>query len=249
VSYSLKTFELPEASRTAKGSNIANLLPLNQDEKVTAVIPVKAFNEGEYLLMLTRLGTIKKTDLTAFSSIRKSGIIAISLDDGDELGWVALTAGTSDVSIGTAEGMAIRFPEDELRPLGRPARGVRAITLRKGDKVTGMALAQPDCDLLTVTTDGYGKRTPLSEYRPQGRGGLGLINMKLNVKRDGTVANILVVRETDEIVLVTQSGIVIRQKVADIGRYGRMTQGVRLQRLSEDDRVAGVAPLVVEEQE
>ncbi len=249
ISYSLKTYELPEAGRTAKGSNIANLLPLSQDEKVTAVIPVKAFNEGEYLLMLTRLGTIKKTDLKAFSSIRKSGIIAISLDDGDELGWVALTAGTSDVSIGTAEGMAIRFPEDELRPLGRPARGVRAITLRKGDKVTGMALAQPDCDLLTVTTDGYGKRTPLSEYRPQGRGGLGLINMKLNAKRNGKVANILVVRETDEIVLVTTNGIVIRQKVADIGRYGRMTQGVRLQRLSEDDRVAGVAPLVVEEQE
>ncbi|MBM3270644.1 MAG: DNA gyrase subunit A [Candidatus Sericytochromatia bacterium] len=249
VSYSLKTYELPEASRTAKGSNIANLLPLNQDEKVTAVIPVKAFSEGAYLLMLTRLGTIKKTDLTAFSSIRKSGIIAISLDDGDELGWVALTAGNSDVSIGTAEGMAIRFPEDELRPLGRPARGVRAITLRKGDKVIGMALAQPDCDLLTVTTDGYGKRTPLSEYRPQGRGGLGLINMKLNTKRNGKVANILVVREIDEVVLVTTNGIVIRQKVADIGRYGRMTQGVRLQRLNEDDRVAGVAPLVVEDQE
>ncbi len=244
LSYSLKIYELPEASRQAKGSNIANLLPLAQEEKVTAVIPIKAFDEGLYLLMLTRQGTIKKTDLTAFSNIRKSGIIAISLDDGDELGWVALTLGTSDVTIATQEGMAIRFPEDELRPLGRPARGVRAITLRKGDKVVGMAMAAEESDLLTVTTDGYGKRTPLSEYRPQGRGGLGLINMKLNAKRNGKVANILVVRETDEVVIVTISGIVIRQKVADIGRYGRMTQGVRLQRIGDDDRVAGVAPLL-----
>jgi DNA gyrase subunit A len=242
--YSLKVYELPEAGRQAKGSNIANLLPLAQEERVTAVIPVKEFSDGLCLLMLTRLGTIKKTDLTAFSSIRKSGIIAISLDEGDALGWVALTDGKSDISIATAEGMAIRFPEDELRPLGRPARGVRAITLRPSDSVVGMALAQPDCDLLTVTTDGYGKRTPLSEYRPQGRGGLGLINMKLNAKRNGKVANILVVREADEVVIVTTGGIVIRQKVADIGRYGRMTQGVRLQRMSEDDRVAGVAPLI-----
>ena len=244
VSYSLKVYELPEASRTAKGSNIANLLPLQPGEHVTSVIPIRAFDEGHYLLMLTKMGTIKKTDLTAFSSIRRSGIIAIALDDGDELGWVAHTSGDSDVVIGTQDGMAIRFPEDELRPLSRLARGVRAISMRKGDSVIGMAMAAEDADLLTVTTDGYGKRTPLSEYRPQGRGGLGLINMKLNVNRNGRVANILVVREQDEVVLVTNNGIVIRQNVGDIARYGRMTQGVRLQRLGEDDRVAGVAPLL-----
>ncbi|MBM3259716.1 MAG: DNA gyrase subunit A [Candidatus Sericytochromatia bacterium] len=245
--YSLKTFEIPEASRTAKGTNIANLLPLGPGEVVTAVVPIKAFEEGRYLLMLTYKGTIKKTDLTAFSSIRRSGIIAIDLDEGDSLGWVVATDGNSDVVIATAEGMAIRFPEDELRPLGRPARGVRAITLRPEDQVVGLAMAQENLDLLSVTTDGYGKRTPVAEYRPQGRGGLGLINMKLNVNRGGKVANILVVSDQDEVVLVTTNGVVIRQKVADIARYGRMTQGVRLQRLGDDDRIAGVAPMVADD--
>ncbi|MBU6429777.1 MAG: DNA gyrase subunit A, partial [Cyanobacteria bacterium REEB65] len=250
LAYSLKIYELPEASRTAKGSNIANLLPLTEGEAVTSVVPVpKGFGEDQFLLMLTRMGTIKKTELAAFSNIRRSGIIAIALDDGDELGWVAHTGGGSSVLIATQEGMAIHFPEDELRPLGRPARGVRAISLRPGDSVVGMAIAQNDADLLTVTTDGYGKRTPISEYRPQSRGGLGLINIKLNVNRNGKVANILVVRDPDEIVIVTTNGIVIRQKAADIGRYSRMAQGVRLQRLGEDDRVAGVAMLVAEDEE
>lgn len=250
LAYSLKIFELPEAGRTAKGSNIASLLPLSEGEIVTSVVPVaKGFGDDQFLLMLTRLGTIKKTELSAFSNIRRSGIIAIALDEGDELGWVSSTLGNSGVVIATQEGMAIHFPEDELRPLGRPARGVRAITLRPGDTVVGMATAEVDADLLTVTTDGYGKRTPIGEYRAQSRGGLGLINIKLNTNRDGKVANILVVHENDEIVLVTTLGIVIRQKIADIGRYSRMAQGVRLQRLGEDDRVAGVAPVVAVEEE
>ena len=247
IAYSLKVYEIPEASRQAKGLNIVNLLPLGPDERITAVLPVSEFKEGDYLIMLTHEGTIKKTDLTSFSSIRRSGIIAIALDDGDELGWVCHTDGNRSVIIATAEGMAIHFPEEELRPLGRPARGVRAITLREGDKVIGMTLGDAEGTLLSVTTDGYGKRTAIEEYRQQGRGGLGLINMKLNANRNGKVSSIMIVKDTDEVVLVTTNGIVIRQKVDSIPKLGRMTQGVRLQRMDENDRVAAVALVVTDE--
>jgi DNA gyrase subunit A len=246
LAYSLKVYQLPEAGRQAKGTNIVNLLPLSQEEVVTAVIPIEEFTEGHYLVMLTKRGTSKRTDLTAFSSIRKSGIIALALDDGDELGWVCRTSGKQTIIIGTSEGMSIHFPEDELRPLGRTARGVRAITLRDEDMVIGMAIGN-EGDVLSVTTDGYGKRTPLTDYRLQGRGGLGIINMKLNASRNGKVANILVVSEDNEVVIVTTQGIVIRQKVETVPRLGRMTQGCRLQRLAENDRVAGVALVVASE--
>lgn len=246
LAYSLKVYTLPEAGRQAKGTNIVNLLPLTQDELVTAVLPIEEFTDGHYLVMLTRKGTSKRTDLTAFSSIRKSGIIALALDDGDELGWVCRTTGKETIVIGTAEGMAIHFPESELRPLGRTARGVRAITLRDEDRVIDLAIGT-EGDILSVTTDGYGKRTALAEYRLQGRGGLGLINMKLNANRNGKVANILAITANDEVIIVTTQGIVIRQKVETIPQLGRMTQGCRLQRLAENDRVAGVALVVANE--
>ncbi|MNX85379.1 DNA gyrase subunit A [compost metagenome] len=247
IAYSLKAYEIPEASRQAKGTNIVNLLPLGPEETVTAVVPIPEFTEGDYLVMLTRGGVIKKTDLTAFSSIRRSGIIAIALDDGDSLGWVCRTDGDQSIIIGTQEGMAIHFAEkEELRPLGRTARGVRAITMREGDAVIGMTLGKDVGDLLSVTTDGYGKRTALSEYRQQGRGGLGIINMKLNANRNGKVASIMLADEDQEIVIVTTHGIVIRQKVATVPRLGRMTQGVRLQRMDENDRVVGAALVVAE---
>ncbi|MBO9540325.1 DNA gyrase subunit A [bacterium] len=247
IAYSLKAYEIPEASRQAKGTNIVNLLPLGADETVTAVVPIPEFTEGDYLVMLTRGGVIKKTDLTAFSSIRRSGIIAIALDDGDSLGWVCRTDGDQSIIIGTQEGMAIHFAEkEELRPLGRTARGVRAITMREGDAVIGMTLGKDVGDLLAVTTDGYGKRTALAEYRQQGRGGLGIINMKLNANRNGKVASIMLADEDQEIVIVTTHGIVIRQKVATVPRLGRMTQGVRLQRMDENDRVVGAALVVAE---
>ncbi|HEY9766003.1 MAG TPA: DNA gyrase C-terminal beta-propeller domain-containing protein, partial [Chroococcales cyanobacterium] len=249
LAYSLKVYTLPEAGRQAKGTNIVNLLPLSPEEVVTAVIPIEAFVDGHFLVMLTRKGTIKRTDLTAFSAIRKSGIIALDLDDGDELGWVCRTNGRQTIMIGTAEGMAIHFPEEELRTLGRTARGVRAITLRDEDMVIGMAIGSEGEDVLSVTTDGYGKRTPITDYRLQGRGGLGLINMKLNAARNGKVANILIVNENEEVVIVTTNGVVIRQKVATVPRLGRMTQGCRLQRLDDNDRVVGVAPVVAEEME
>lgn len=251
IAYSLKVYEIPEASRQAKGTNIVNLLPLGPDEIVTAVVPVSEFTEGDFLVMLTQGGVIKKTDLTAFSSIRRTGIIAIALDDGDSLGWVCHTDGQQSIVIGTQEGMAIHFDENaELRPLGRTARGVRAITMRDGDAVIGMALGRPNSDLLSITTDGYGKRTTINEYRQQGRGGLGIINMKLNANRNGKVANLMVVDDDEqEIVIVTTNGIVIRQKVATVPKLGRMTQGCRLQRLDENDRVVGAALVVADDDE
>ena len=245
VVYRLKVHELPEASRQAKGMNIVNLLQLGGEERITAVIPVQQFEEGKYLVMLTKLGVIKKTDLTAFSNIRRNGLIAVALDEGDALGWVRMTDGQQSILIGTLEGMAIHFPEDELRPLGRTARGVKAISLRKEDAVVGMDIGRPTADILVITTDGFGKRTPIDEYRLQSRGGLGLINVKLNVNRQGKVAAILVVTETEEVVIVTTNGVVIRQGVREVRRTGRSAQGTRLQRLGEDDRVVGVAPVVV----
>ena len=245
VVYRLKVHELPEASRQAKGNNIVNLLPLAGDERVTTVIPVQSYENGHHLVMLTKHGVIKKTDLSSFSNIRRNGLIAVALDPGDELGWVRMTDGKQSIVIGTLEGMAIHFPEDELRPLGRTARGVKAIGLRSGDQVIGMDIAQEGAAVLVVTTDGFGKRTPIEEYRLQNRGGLGLINVKLNVNRQGKVAAILVVNETEEVVIVTTNGVVIRQGVHEVRQTGRSAQGTRLQRLGEDERVAGVAPVVV----
>jgi len=250
IAYSLKVYEIPEASRQAKGTNVVNLLPLEAGESITAVVPVSVFSEGEFLVMLTSGGVIKKTDMTAFSSIRRTGIIAIALDDGDSLQWVVHTDGKQSIIIGTADGMAIHFDEnEELRPLGRTARGVRAISMREGDAVIGLGLGAATGDLLSVTTDGYGKRTAISEYRQQGRGGLGIINMKLNASRNGKVASLMRVEEGQEVVIVTTHGIVIRQKVDSIPRLGRMTQGCRLQRLDENDRVAGVALVVADADE
>ncbi|HEY9722200.1 MAG TPA: DNA gyrase subunit A [Oscillatoriaceae cyanobacterium] len=249
VVYRLKVHELPEASRQAKGTNIVNLLPLAGEEQITTVIPVQAYEDGKFLVMLTKQGIIKKTELSAFSNIRRNGLIAVALDEGDSLGWVRMTDESLSIIIGTLEGMAIHFPEKELRPLGRTARGVKAIGLRSGDQVIGMDICQPNADVLVVTTDGFGKRTPVDEYRMQNRGGLGLINVKLNVNRQGKVAAILVVQETEEVVIVTTNGVVIRQGVHEIRRTGRSAQGTRLQKLGEDERVAGVAPVVVSDED
>ncbi|MEB3198313.1 MAG: DNA gyrase subunit A [Candidatus Sericytochromatia bacterium] len=245
IVYRLKVHELPEASRQAKGMNIVNLLQLSGDEQVTAVVPVQSFDDGKFLVMLTKQGVIKKTELSAFSNIRRNGLIAVALDEGDALGWVRMTDGGQSIIIGTLEGMAIHFPEEELRPLGRTARGVKAISLRPEDRVVSMDICSPGADVLVVTTDGFGKRTPIEEYRLQNRGGLGLINVKLNVNRQGKVAAILVVTENEEVVIVTTNGVVIRQAVREVRQTGRSAQGTRLQRLGDDERVAGVAPVVM----
>jgi DNA gyrase subunit A len=248
--YVLKIYELPESGRTAKGSGINMLLPLQPGEIITAVVPIAGFDDGHSLICLTRRGTIKKTELSAFRNIRKNGLIAISLDGEDELRWVRLTDGKQHVVIGTADGMAIHFPESEVRNTGRGAMGVRAITLREGDRMVGMEVSSAGTDLLAVTTDGHGKRTPLQEYRPQSRGGIGLLNMKLTgTRRQAKVAGVLVVSEEDEVVIVTTNGIVIRQRVKEIPRLGRSTQGCRLQRIGTDDQVAGVALVALKDEE
>ncbi len=245
--YSLEVMDLPEGGRTARGLALVNLLPIGQDESVTTVIPVSTFSEDSYLIMLTHKAFIKKVQMSDFASIRKSGIIAITLNDSDELGWVRPSTGKADVLIGTGDGMCIRYSEDELRPMGRSARGVRAITLRDGDKIVGFDVIEPgtesDSHVLVVTTDGFGKRVKLDEFRQQGRGGIGLIGTKFK-NAASRLAALRVVQAREEVMIATMNGIVVRQLVDDISSQGRMATGVRIQQLGEDDQVVSVTPLV-----
>jgi DNA gyrase subunit A len=245
--FSLEVMDLPEGGRTARGLAIVNLLQLSQNDTVTAVIPVSDFKDDEYLVMLTRQAYIKKVPMSEFSSIRRSGIIAISLNDGDELGWVRPSNGRSDVVIGTGDGMCIRYSEEELRPMGRAARGVRAITLREGDKIVGFDVqeVQPGKEphVLVVTNDGYGKRVKLDEFRQQGRGGIGLIGTKFK-NASSRLAALRVVQPREEVIVATANGVVVRQEVDAISAQGRMATGVRIQQLGEDDWVVSVTPLV-----
>jgi len=252
--YSLEVMDLPEGGRTARGTALVNLLRISQQETVTSVIPVSSFKEGNFFVMITHQAYIKKVDMSEFESIRRSGIIAITLNEGDSLGWVRRSDGKADVIIGTGDGMCIRYSEEELRPLGRSARGVRAITLREGDKIVGFDMiddSNKDAYILVVTNDGYGKRVSLDEFRQQGRGGIGLIGTKFK-NSQSRLASLRVVKPGDGIMIATSNGIVVRQKVDAISAQGRMATGVRLQQLEDDDRVVSVTPLVeviVEEQE
>lgn len=238
--YRLKVHEIPEAGRQAKGTAIVNLLYLGGEEKITAVIPVRTFGEEKYLFMATRHGTVKKTALGEFDSSRRDGIIAINLDEEDELIGVHLTEGQQDIILGTRFGVAIRFPEEEVRATGRNTRGVKGITLSPEDLVVSMDSVRPGADLLAVTENGFGKRTPLEEYRPQGRGGRGIIAIRTS-ERNGSLVAIMVVEEGDELMMVSSEGIIIRIDVADVSRMGRAAQGVTLMRLGENDRVVAVA--------
>jgi DNA gyrase subunit A len=237
--YNLKAYEIPETSRQSKGNSVANLLQFREGEAVTAMIPVREFREDRYLVMLTQQGIIKKTSLSAYRNIRRAGLITVTLDDDDVLGWVALTDGEQNILIGTAYGMAIHFPEDNVRPTGRSSRGVKAIQIKAGDRVVGMSTPQPDQTILTVTSNGYGKRTEISDYRLQSRGGSGIINIKL--RKDGQVASLLAVNGREELIVVTAQGIVIRQHVRDISVYSRSTKGVMVQRLGEGDQIVAIA--------
>jgi len=244
--YSLEVLDLPEGGKTARGLALVNLLSIGQDETVTAVIPVSSFKEGNFLVMLTHQGYIKKVDMSEFESIRRSGIIAITLNEGDQLGWVRPSNGKADVMIGTSDGMCIRYSEEELRPLGRSARGVRAITLREGDKIVGFDMiddSNKEAHMLVVTNDGYGKRVGLDEFRQQGRGGIGLIGTKFKNARS-RLASLRIVKPGDEVMIATVNGIIVRQKVDAISSQGRMATGVRLQQLAENDQVVSVTPLV-----
>ncbi len=238
--YRLKVHEIPEAGRQAKGTAIINLLPLGPDEKITAVIPVKTFDADSYLLTATKNGIVKKTPLNDYRSCRKDGLIALTIDENDELIGVQLTQGKEEIILGTRKGMSIRFSEEEVRSMGRTARGVRGITLATGDEVVGMDAARPEGQLLVITENGVGKRTDVQEYKVQGRGGKGIKTINRS-KKSGDIVGLMVVKAGQEIMIITTDGIIIRLSVEDISQQGRITQGVRIMRLGEKDRIASIA--------
>ena len=247
--YWIKVYDLPVGTRTAGGRAIVNLLQLGEGEKITGLVPVRTFNEDECLMMVTRRGTVKKTELTAFKRPLGRGIIALGLDEGDQLIGVARTKAGDQVVLSTKDGMAIRFDESDVRTMGRPAYGVRGISLSEGDEVVGMVVANGSDDpasLLTVCSNGYGKRTVLTEYRSQNRGGKGLIDIKTS-DRNGHVVAIAKVSDADEVMITTTGGILIRTKVAEMREIGRNTQGVRLIRVEEGNTVSSLAKMPEEE--
>ncbi|MFH1063975.1 MAG: DNA gyrase subunit A [Candidatus Woesearchaeota archaeon] len=243
--YWLKVYEIPVGSRQAKGKAIVNLFNLGKDECIKAFVPVQEFDDQHYLIMSTRNGTVKKTSLEAFSRPRKGGIRAVTVNDGDELIDVILTDGNMNVIIATKDGMAIRFAESDIRPMGRSAAGVRGISLKSDDVVIGMVRAEDDKTLLTVTENGYGKRTDVSEYRFIKRGGVGVKNIICS-DRNGSVSAIRSVTDDDEIMLISQNGIIIRTPVKNISTIGRATQGVRLMKMGQDDKLVDAAKIINE---
>lgn len=231
--YRLKCYEVPEGTRTAKGMNIANLLPLNPDEKVTSMIRVPQVEEDSYLVLVTRKGVIKRTELTAYRHVRKNGLIAIDLDEGDALSWVRITNGQSELLVATRNGMAIRFKETDVRAMGRTARGVKAITMSDDDCVIGMSILREGGLVLTVSETGYGRLSPMEDYRLQNRGGKGLTNY--HTDKYGKVAAIKVVDLTDDIILISADGVIIRIEAASIRVCARPSKGVRVMRIQGDE--------------
>jgi DNA gyrase subunit A len=243
--YWLKVYEIPDASRQSRGKAIINLIEVDNDENITAQIPVKAFKDDQYLIMATDCGVVKKTVLSAFSNPRRSGIIAITLDEGDELKIVKLTDGHKDIIIGSRHGKAIRFSEADVRATGRGARGVRGIRLIGDDCVVGMDIVRDDATLLTITENGFGKRTQFGEYRKMNRGGQGVITIISSI-RNGMVVDVKAINETDELMVTTSGGIIIRVPVSDIRIQGRNTQGVKIMNVKNKDKVMAVARVVVD---
>lgn len=238
--FSLKCYEIPEGNRTARGTNMVNLLALAPEEKVTSMMRVGDFDEEHYLVMVTKNGLIKRTRLDAYKNIRKSGLIALGLNEGDELAWVRLTDGKDELVIATRNGMAIRFSENDVRPMSRTAMGVKAISLKPGDSVVGMVAAREDACILTVTDKGQGRRTPVSDYPVQGRNGMGKINYKVNDTK-GYVCGIKVVRDDQDLILISNDGIIIRIAAADVNIMSRYATGVRVMRLADNDSVVAFA--------
>jgi DNA gyrase subunit A len=245
--YQVKTYELPEAGRTGKGQSIANFLNFAEKEFITATLSVEDFAPDKYLMMVTRKGMIKKTDLSKFANIRKTGIIAINIDHEDELGRVALTGGKDEVIIGTQTGIMIRFPEKGVRDMGRGAGGVRGIKLDKKDKVVCMDVVEKGADLMAITEAGFGKRMEISEFGSQNRGGRGHIAIKLRDKDN--VARMMLIHEDDEILFVSAQGTIMRQRAKGISRQGRYAKGVRIQRVADGDYIADMARVVVKAEE
>jgi DNA gyrase subunit A len=247
--YRIKSYEIPDAQRTAKGTPVVNFLHLTQKERVTAVIPIKEFVENKFLIAVTKKGTIKKTDLAQFDTSRKAGLIAISLKDDDELIGIKQTSGTSNVIIVTKNGKCICFSEEDVRSMGRNAAGVRAITLEKDDEVVAMELAEKDEELLVATKFGYGKRTAVKEYKVQARGGKGLLTYdKSKFGKTGELIGAMVVNDNDEVLLINSDGIIIRIKASEVSRLGRATQGVKIMRVQEDANIMWLAKVFNEDE-
>ncbi|MEG0663078.1 MAG: DNA gyrase C-terminal beta-propeller domain-containing protein, partial [Anaerovoracaceae bacterium] len=243
-----KAYEIPEATRTAKGTPAVNFLNLMQRERINAVIPIKEFAEDKYLIAVTKYGTIKKTSLSQFDTNRKAGLIAITLKDGDELVGIRETSGKDNVIIVTKQGKCISFSEDDVRPMGRVAGGVRAIKLEDGDEVVSMNLVHDDEELLVVTQKGFGKRTSVSEYKIQVRGGKGLLTYdKGKFKKTGELIGAMVVDKDDEVLLINSDGVIIRIKAGDVSKLGRATQGVKIMRVSEDANIISMARAIRED--
>jgi DNA gyrase subunit A len=243
--YWLRVYDIPEVSRSSKGKAIANLVNMAPEERIAALLRVQEFpaEDGQrFIVMGTQGGTIKKTDLKAFSNPRAAGIIAIQVNDDDRLIAVAETDGTMDLVLGSRNGMAIRFTEKDARPMGRTARGVRGMKLRTGDEVVAMEVVSGAATLLTVCENGYGKRTDVAEYGRQARGGIGLKNVQTS-DRNGQVIGIACVTDRDQLLLVTAQGQIIRMTAGDMRPIGRDTQGVRLMNLAEGDRLVSIATL------
>ncbi len=236
----LKGYEVPQGGRTSKGTNIVNLLPIETGEKVLTMIRIPEFREDQYLVFVTKNGIIKRTPLMDYNTARKNGVIALRVDEDDELRWVRLTDGNSDLIVGTKNGVAIRFQESDVRLMGRTARGVKAITLRDGDEVVGMSRVRDNALLLTVTDKGQGRRTDPAEYRLQSRGGLGIKNYPVGEEK-GLVAGIKMVDEDDDVIMITTDGIIIRIPVADISVQSRYAGGVRVMRVDEGERIVTLA--------
>ncbi|MEC4675217.1 MAG: DNA gyrase subunit A [Nitrospirota bacterium] len=242
--YWLKVHEIPEASRTSKGKAMVNILALSSDERITATLPVAEFRDDLYVVMATRRGIIKKTELSAYGNPRQGGIIALTLEEGDKLIGVEITDGRRDILLGSKDGIVIRFKEEDVRPIGRTGKGVRGINLDDSNEVIGMATITSDAhtSILTVTERGFGKRTQVPEYRVQGRAGKGIISVKVT-KKNGQAVSFYQVNDTDEIMIMTAEGKILRTKMDDIREIGRNAQGVRLIDMEETDRVVGVAKL------
>ena len=246
--YSEKAWQIPDASRTAKGVSIFNLINMGANEKITATVTVPDFDQAEYLIMLTRKGRIKRTNLSEFASVRPSGLIALSLDTDDELGWVKMTEGNDEMILVTKSGQAIRFHEDDVRSMGRTAAGVGAMRLRGTDELRGMDVVDPEADLLVVTEKGFAKRTRLSEYNLQRRNGSGVRTLAKTITKTGALVTGRVVTDDGDITLISRDGITLRTPIKTVSQQGRSTSGVRVMNLKGDDIVASVAILAQNEE-
>ncbi|NLX78831.1 MAG: DNA gyrase subunit A [Clostridiales bacterium] len=236
--YRLKGYEIPEGSRTSKGINIVNLLPLESEEKVSAMIRVAKEDESKYICMVTKKGVIKRSELEEYRNVRRKGVIAINLDEGDELAYVLLTSGEDNLLVATRQGMCIGFKETDARAIGRTGRGVKAITLKEGDEVVGMTLLREGGKILTVSEKGYGRRSLSEDYRIQSRGGLGVINYKTD--RFGLVCAVREVKDDEDVILISAEGIIIRIPASEISIFSRPSKGVRVMRVGENDKVAPI---------